>query len=84
MKETALSKVQSFLSLYIPRKWAYTHMAAHTHVSMHKYVNLYKHMKWKPKDFLESQLCWMVFCWNKHVKECSEMDSGKRKAKVDA
>ena len=19
---------------------------------------------------LENQLCWMVFCWGKHVKEC--------------
>jgi hypothetical protein len=23
-------------------------------------------MKWKPKGSLESQLCWVVFCWGKH------------------
>lgn len=22
------------------------------------------------KGSLESQLCWMVFCWGKHMKEC--------------
>ena len=27
-------------------------------------------MKWKLKGSLESQLCWMVFCWGKHMKEC--------------
>jgi hypothetical protein len=26
-------------------------------------------MKWKLKGALESQLCWMVFCWGKQVKE---------------
>jgi hypothetical protein len=26
-------------------------------------------MKWKLKGSLESQLCWIVFCWGKHVKE---------------
>ena len=26
-------------------------------------------MKWKLEDSLESQLCVMVFCWGKHVKE---------------
>ena len=28
-------------------------------------------MKGKLKDSLESQLCWMVFCWGKHVKDHS-------------
>ena len=27
-------------------------------------------MKWKRKGSLESQLCWMVFCWGKHMKAC--------------
>jgi hypothetical protein len=27
-------------------------------------------VKWKLKGSLESQLCWMVFFWGKHVKEC--------------
>ena len=28
---------------------------------------------------LESQLCWMVFCWGKHVKKCfPEVDTGER------
>jgi hypothetical protein len=28
---------------------------------------------------VESQLCWMVFCWGKHVKECfPEVDAGER------
>jgi hypothetical protein len=26
-------------------------------------------LKWKRKGSLESQLCWMVFCWDKHM-EC--------------
>jgi hypothetical protein len=26
-------------------------------------------LKWKLKSYLENQLCWMVFCWSKHVKE---------------
>ena len=35
--------------------------------------------KWKLKGSLESQLCWMVFCWGKHVKECfPEVDTGER------
>jgi hypothetical protein len=34
-------------------------------------------MKWKLKSSLESQLCWKVFCWGKHVKEhFPEMDTG--------
>jgi len=37
------------------------------------------HVKWKLKGSLESQLCWMVFCWDKHMKECfPEVDIGKR------
>ena len=36
-------------------------------------------LKWKLKGSLESQLCWMVFCWGKHVKECfPEVDTGER------
>ena len=36
-------------------------------------------MKWKLKASLESQLCQMVFCWGKHVKECfPEADTGER------
>ena len=36
-------------------------------------------VKWKLKGSLESQLCWMVFCWGKHVKECfPEVDTGER------
>jgi hypothetical protein len=35
-------------------------------------------MKWKLEGSLESQLCSMVFCWGKHVKECfPEVDTGK-------
>jgi len=38
-----------------------------------------KPLKWKFKGCLESQLCWVVFCWGKHVKECFlEADTGKR------
>jgi hypothetical protein len=36
-------------------------------------------LKWKVKGALESQLCRMVFCWGKHVKECfPEVDTGER------
>ena len=36
-------------------------------------------MAWKLKGSLERQLCWMVFCWGKHVKECfPEVDTGER------
>ena len=36
-------------------------------------------LKWKLKGSLESQLCWMVFCWGKHMKECfPEVDTGER------
>ena len=36
-------------------------------------------MKWKLKGSLESQLCWMLFCWGKHVKECFlKVDTGER------
>ena len=36
-------------------------------------------VKWKLKGSLESQLCWMVFFWGKHMKECfSEVDTGER------
>ena len=36
-------------------------------------------LKWKLKGSLESQLCWMVFCWGKNVKECfPEEDIGER------
>ena len=36
-------------------------------------------LKWKPKGSLESQLCWIVFCWGKHVKEhFAEADTGER------
>ena len=31
------------------------------------------------KGSLESQLCWMVFCWDKHMKEFfPEVDTGER------
>jgi hypothetical protein len=34
-------------------------------------------VKWKLKGSLESQLCWKVFYWGKHVKECfPEVDPG--------
>ena len=36
-------------------------------------------VKWKLLLSVESQLCWMVFCWSKHVKECfPEVDTGER------
>ena len=36
-------------------------------------------VKWKLKSSLESWLCWMVFCWGKHVKEhFPEADTGER------
>ena len=36
-------------------------------------------LKWKLKGSLESQLCWMVFCWGKHVKKCFPgVDTGER------
>jgi hypothetical protein len=36
-------------------------------------------MKWKLKGLLETQLCWMVFCWVKHVRECfPDVDRGER------
>ena len=36
-------------------------------------------MKWKVKVSLESQLCWMVTCWDKQVKEhFAEVDIGER------
>jgi hypothetical protein len=36
-------------------------------------------LKWKLKGSLESQLCWMVFCWGKHMKECfSKVDTDER------
>ena len=36
-------------------------------------------VKWKLKGSLESQLCWTVFCWGKHVKDCfSEVDTGEK------
>ena len=35
--------------------------------------------KWKLKGSFESQLCWMVFCWQKPVKECfPEVDTDER------
>ena len=39
---------------------------------------------WKLKGSLESRLderklCWMVFCWGKHVNDCvPEVDTGER------
>jgi hypothetical protein len=43
-----------------------------------------KGLKWKLEGSLESQLCWMVVCWGKHVKEClAEVDTGK-KLKADS
>jgi hypothetical protein len=36
-------------------------------------------LKWKVKGILESQLCWIVFCWGKHSKECCpKVDTGER------
>ena len=35
-------------------------------------------MKWKFKDSLESQLCWMVFFWDKHKKYFPEVDINER------
>jgi hypothetical protein len=36
-------------------------------------------LKWNIMVSLESQLCWMVFCSGKHVKECfPEADTGER------
>ena len=50
------------------------------HLSTHLLKGiLVTYMKWKHKGSLESQLCWMVFCWDKHVKECCpEVDTGER------
>jgi hypothetical protein len=42
---------------------------------MHTCGHMYK-VKWKLRVSLESQLCWMVFCWGKHMKECfPELDT---------
>ena len=36
-------------------------------------------LKWKLKGSFESQMCQIVFCQNKHMKECfPEVDTGKR------
>jgi hypothetical protein len=36
-------------------------------------------VKWKLKGSLESQLCSVVFCWDKHMKKCfPEVDMGER------
>ena len=36
------------------------------------------------KGSLESQLCWMVFCWGKHMKEYfPEVNTGERLSKAD-
>jgi hypothetical protein len=38
-----------------------------------------KELKWKLKGYFKSQLCWIEFCWDKHVKECfPEVDIGER------
>lgn len=35
-------------------------------------------LKWKFTGSFESQLCWMVVCWGKHVKKCfPEVDMGE-------
>lgn len=40
-------------------------------------------VKWKHKGSLENQLCWMVLCWGKHVKECFPGVNTGKKAKAD-
>jgi hypothetical protein len=36
-------------------------------------------LKWKLKGSLANQLCWVVFLWSKHVKECfPEVGTGER------
>ena len=36
-------------------------------------------LNWELKGSFESQLCWMVFCWGKLVKECfPEVNTGER------
>jgi hypothetical protein len=35
-----------------------------------KYSTTEIDLEWKFRGSLESQLCWMVFCWGKHKKEC--------------
>jgi hypothetical protein len=44
------------------------------HGGQHHFVMAYvashsRPVKWKLKDSLESQLCWMVFFWDKHVQD---------------
>ena len=44
-----------------------------------KNSSFHDRVKWKLKSSLESPLCWMVFCWDKHMKEClTEADAGER------
>jgi len=41
--------------------------------------SVWRDVKWRLRSSLESRLCWMVFCWGKHVKECfPEVDTGER------
>lgn len=52
-----------------------------SYIEMHADIELISHflwfsssketgLKWKLKVSLESQLCWKVFCWGRHMKEC--------------
>ena len=41
--------------------------------------NVNRGVKWKPKASIESQLCWILFCWVKHMKvHLAEVDTGER------
>ena len=49
----------------------------HTHV--HILVCIPERKRKGKGSLVESQLCWMVFCWGKHMKEgFPEVDTGER------
>ena len=51
------------------------------HLLFYGYSENNSKLKWKLQEFFEKSVCWMVFCWGKHMKECfpeEDTDGGLR------